>query len=103
MANYTRSYSLLTVGSSTVTSAVVFIGDAATISVSLQTVGASVVSIDGSSAEGFKEAIPENTWSNMTVLIANGIFAVQPGARWLRARQAASSSSASVQLAFSVR
>lgn len=101
--HYSRNYSLLTVGSSTITSQPVFVGDAATMSVSLQTVGESVVSIEGSSSDGFKAAIPENTWSNMTVLTANGIFAVQPGIRWLRARQAASSSSASVQLAFAVR
>ena len=107
MAQYSKYYSLFTRGTSAITSRVVNVADAAEMSVSVLSVGASVVSIEASNAEGVTAAIPDNSWSNVTVLTAipaaGGIFAIQPGMRWLRVRQAASSSSNTVELSYTVR
>ena len=107
MAQYSKNYSLLTRGSSTITSRVVNVQDAGEMSISVLSVAASVVSIEASNAEGITDTIPDNSWSNVTVLTAvpaaGGIFAIQPGMRWLRVRQAASSSSNTVSLAVMVR
>ena len=100
---YTKTYGLLSYASATTNSNPVFVGDAAALGLSLQTVAASVVTIQASMAEGFAAATPADTWSTATVLTANGAYAVQVGMRWLRAIQAASSSSATVRMAKQVR
>ena len=94
-----KVYQMLSWTSSTATSGSVFAGDARNLSVSLTTTAGSVVTLQGSNADGFTAAIPAGTWSTVTVFTAPGIYAVQPGMRWLRAQQAASSSSASLALA----
>ncbi len=43
--------------------------------------------------------IPAGTWSTVTALTAPGNYAIQPGMRWFRVQQAASSSSGSMVLA----
>jgi hypothetical protein len=107
MAQYSKNYSLLTRGTSAITSRNVLVVDAAEMSVSVLSVAASVVSIEASNDHGLNAAIPDNSWSNVTVLTAipatGGIFAIQPGMRWLRVRQAASSSSNTVTLSLTVR
>lgn len=100
---YTKTYTMMSYASATTTSNAVFVGDAAALGLSLQTVAASVVTIQASMAEGQVAAIPADTWSTATVLTANGAYAVQVGMRWLRATQAASSSSATVRLTKQVR
>lgn len=97
--SYTKQYQMLSWASSTATSGAVFVGDAETLSASLTTTAGSVVTLQGSNAEGFASTIGSVTWSTVTVFTAPGTYAVQPGMRWLRAQQAASSSSASLQLA----
>ena len=96
-------YQILSYTSSTITGRTVLVQDAATMSLSLVSVAASVVTVQGSNAHGLTSAIPEHTWSTVTVLTGNGIYAVQPGMRWLRALQAASGSSNSLALVYSVR
>ena len=100
MAHYQKLYTLLSGTSSTATSGAVFVGDAFSLSCSLVTTAASVVTLQGSNDDGFTAAI--GTWSTLTALTANGIYAIQPGARWLRAQQAASSSSATLKLSKTV-
>lgn len=100
---YSKSYSLFTWGTSAITSRSVLVQDAAEMSISVLTIAASVVSVEASNAEGITVAIPEASWSNVTVLTANGIYAIQPGMKWIRTRQAASTSSTTQTLAVAVR
>ena len=94
---YTKQHNLLSYTSSTATGAPVFVGDASTLAVSLQTVTtASTYTIQGSNDDGFTVAIVN--WSTVSTLTATGIYAIQPGMRWLRAQQAASNSSATLRL-----
>lgn len=92
-----REYSLMTRGFSGLTSAAIYVGDARTLSLSLVTqTTASTYTVQGSNANGFTATIPENTWSTITLLTAQGIYGVQPGVAWLRAIEAASTSSATM-------
>lgn len=91
-----RTNTILSWASSGVTSQSVFIGDASAIGLSLATVAASVVSIEVNNQSGFSGALTEAGWSAATVLSANGPYNLEPGHRWLRARQAASTSSATL-------
>lgn len=94
-------FTLLSWNSSTATSPPLFVGDARMVSVSLTTTTtASLYTLQGSNAEGFIAAIPAGQWSTVTVLTLPGIYAVQPGMRWLRGQQAASSSSCTLIVAY---
>jgi len=92
--------------SSTVTSNAVWVGDANTISVSIQSVAAvaSVWSLDGNDGDGFLSALGTGLagtdWSNITTIAAQGIYSVTPGARWLRLIRPAVNSQASVVIAY---
>ena len=68
----------------------IFVGDARLLSLSVQTStgSASNVTVRLSNADGFAEAIPAASWSAVTVLDADGIFTIDPGARWLMAERA---------------
>ena len=76
--------------SSTVTWGPVWVGDANTISVSLQSVAAvaSVWTIEGNNQDGFVTALSALSapveWSTVTTITAQGMYSVTPGARWLR-------------------
>ena len=99
--SYTRLRPLLSWASSTITGPAVFVGDATSVSLSLQTVtAASTYTVQGSNDDGFTSAIAN--WSTVTLLTATGVYTVQPGLRWFRALQAASSSSATLLLAQNV-
>ena len=100
--SYTRDYNLLSWASSTATGGAVFVGDARTVSLSLQTVTtASTYTIQGSNDNGFTAAIVQ--WSTVTTMTVNGAtILLNPGQRWYRAQQAASSSSATLRLSLSV-
>lgn len=101
MSQIRRTYSMMTVGFSGQTSNPVYIGDAAGGSLSLSLITAdasSAYTVQGSNADGFTAAIPANTWSTMTVLGAGGIYAIQPGAAWLRAIESFSTSSGTLIL-----
>lgn len=67
----------------------VFVGDCELISVSIQssTGSASNVTISLSNDHGFNSAIVFR--SGVTVLPSQGIFSIDPGARWLRAERGA--------------
>lgn len=94
-----KTLTLLSWNSSTATSPAVFVGDVVRHVVSLTTTtSASAYTLQGTNADGFSAAIPAGQWSTVTVLTAAGIYAVQTGMRWLRAQQAASTSSATLQL-----
>lgn len=96
-----QQFTMLSWNSSTATSRSIFVGDARSMSVSLTTTtAASTYTLQGSNADGFVDAIPAGQWSTVTALTAPGIYAVQTGMRWLRAQQAASTSSATLILAF---
>jgi hypothetical protein len=94
-----KTITMLSWNSSTATSQPMFVGDVVRMSLSLTTTtAASAYTIQGSNADGFTVAIPATQWSTVTVLTVGGIFAVQTGMRWIRAQQAASTSSATLQL-----
>jgi hypothetical protein len=94
-----RTITMLSWNSSTATSVPIFVGDVVRMSVSLTTTtAASTYTLQGSNADGFATAIPSGQWSTVTALTAPGIYAIQTGMRWLRAQQAASTSSATLQL-----
>ncbi len=93
-----RHYSLMTRGFSGITSNPIYVGDATTIAASLTTVAASVVTIQGTTDNLFTTSAASAAWSTMTVLTANGIYAIQPGAAWIRGVEAASTSSATLTI-----
>lgn len=106
---YSRQYTLLGASSSTLSSAPTFIGDARFLAVSVvtSTTSASNVTLRGSIADGLQSAIPNNTWSVLTVLPNAGLFTIEPGVRWLLAERAdigvSASSNVTVLLAMQVR
>lgn len=65
------------------TSAPMFTGDFQSLTV--QFGSASTVTLQGSNADGFTAAIPDGTWSNLSVIVAAGIQKVETGFRWMRA------------------
>jgi hypothetical protein len=85
------------------TSPSIFVGDVRLLSVSIQTstASASNVSISLSNDDGFRAAVQH--WSVVTVLPNQGIFTIDPGARWLKAERAniamgSTASNATIQL-----
>ncbi len=74
------------VQSATFTSASVLVADFDNVSLSwlTDTTAASRYSVEASNAEGFDAAIPDATWSNITTVLADGIYTVDPGVRWIR-------------------
>lgn len=84
--NYTNYAPLLGSGSSG-TSPAIFIGDARTLSVSIltSTTSSSLFTISASNSDGFQSA-PE-AFSTVTVLTQQGVYIIEPGARWLRAER----------------
>ena len=70
------------------TSPHVFVGDCRLLSVSIQTStgSASNITVSLSNDDGFTAAV--GFWSNVTIIPAQGMYAVDPGARWLRAERA---------------
>lgn len=81
---YTRDHSFFTgLTSSMTTSAPMFTGDFQ--SLTIQIGSASTVTLQGSNADGFTEAIPAGTWSTLSVIAAVGIQKVETGFRWMRA------------------
>jgi hypothetical protein len=85
---YSNSKVLLGSGSSG-TSPDVFVGDCRLLSISIQTStgSASNVTIALSNDHGFNAAVAFR--STVTVLPNQGIYAIDPGARWIRAERAA--------------
>lgn len=86
--SYTRSQVILD-SSSSGTGTAYWTGDARILTLSVQssTASASRFTINGSNADGFKEAIPEASWSVLTTITTRGVFTVDPGCRWIRAEQ----------------
>lgn len=87
---WTRAKTLLGASSSTLSSAPYFIGNAETLSVSIisSTASASNITLRGSNADGLQAAIPNASWSVLTVLPAAGNYVVERGLRWLLAERA---------------
>ena len=83
---------------STNTSAPVFVGDCRLLSISVmsQVAGASVVTVSLSNTGGFSTD-SVFFWSTATLIQAQGIYTVDPGARWIRVERA-SASTTTVQL-----
>ena len=73
--------------SSSFTSAPFLIADFGTISLSWITTAAvaSNLTVQMTNAEGFRATIAEGEWSDASIVPADGIFRVDPGARWMRA------------------
>lgn len=87
--------------SSTYTSGAIYVGDAATLSVSVTTVNAvaSTVSIEGSNDHGLDDSGAVTNWSVVTALTAYPfIGTIDPGLRWVRFRRFSNESTASVIL-----
>jgi hypothetical protein len=83
--------------SSLVTSAVYFVGDAEELTAFLDIDSATTCVLQGSNAQGFREAIAEDEWSTLTTMVsvsANQLVNIEPGFRWLRGlRETASNAS----------
>ena len=74
-------------GQSTITSNVFFVGDAEELTVFLDIDSATTPILQGSNAQGFREAIAEDEWSTLTTMTsvaANQLLNIEPGFRWLR-------------------
>lgn len=71
------------------TSPSIFVGDCRLLSLSVvtSTGSASNVTVSLSNDPGFSAVI--GSWSNVTILPNQGIFSIDPGARWIRVERAA--------------
>ena len=89
--------------SSTYTSNAFFVQDAATISVSVQTVvaTASTITIQGSNDHGLNDsAATVAAWSTVTALTAfPALVTIDPGLRWLRFQRGSQESLSTTQMA----
>ena len=85
---YTRDEVILT-SSSSGTGLACWVGDARLITLSIRssTASASRFTISGSNDDGFQSAIAEGSWSVITTIVSQGIYTLDPGARWIRAEQ----------------
>lgn len=79
--------------SSTGTSNPCFVGDCRllTLSIQTQTASASNITVSLSNTNGFQSNDSAFFWSNVTILPAQGIFTIDPGARWIRVERASGS------------
>lgn len=83
--------------SSTYTSSPYFIGDYQQMSVSwLSTGGTSTLTLQMTNEDGFRTSL--TTWSDVTGLTVQGIYAIEAGGRWLRAQRTAVDSLGEVYL-----
>lgn len=82
--------------SSSFTSASHYVGDYAIMSVEWPDGGNSNLTLEGSNDDGFRSSI--NTWSTLSVIAAAGIYTIDPGVRWLRAKRSSADSLAAVTL-----
>ena len=82
---------------SDITSAVYFVGDAEELTADARIASATTVHLQGTNAQGFREAIAETAWSTLTqvsAVAANTIYNIEPGFRWIRGlRETASTAS----------
>lgn len=80
-----------------ITSGTYWVGDAEELTVFLDVDSATTITLQGSNAIGFREAISEGEWSTLTTLVgasANDLLNIEPGFRWIRGlRETASSAS----------
>lgn len=82
--------------SSTFTSGTHWTGDYRQISVDISAALNSGMSIEGSNDDGFRAAV--TNWSTLTRITAAGIYAVDPGFRWMRGRRQSADSRADLVL-----
>lgn len=87
--------------SATTTSNAVLVADwnAITISWVTQSASASLLTIQGTDADGFTATIAAGEWSTVTQLSGQGVYAIEPGLRWIRAGRSAIDSQGSVVVA----
>lgn len=85
---YTRDEVILT-SSSSGTGPACWVGDARLITLSIRSSNASAsrYTINGSNDNGFQAAIAEGSWSVLTTIVSQGLYTLDPGARWIRAEQ----------------
>ena len=90
--------------SSTITSNSVLVADAAQITISIVSVAAVAGNwtLKGTNADGFSAAIAEGEGSNVSVIAAQGLYSVTPGARWVRTLRPTVNSLASIVLSYRV-
>jgi len=82
-----RSDLFASVSTSNITSAVYFVGDSEELTVALDIDSETTCVIQGSNAQGFREAIAAGDWSTLTTVAsvaANDLLNVEPGFRWIR-------------------
>src|SRR3954466_5492984 len=90
--SYAKGKQLLNATSAN-TSPSVFVGDCRllTISIMSQVAGASNITISLSNNGGMQSNDSVFFWSVATLIPAQGIFTIDPGARWIRAERASAS------------
>ena len=106
---FSRHITMLESGStlsSTFTSNAFLVTDwnAITLSYLTQAAAASTLTVQGANSNGLNPTsitsnITEGSWSNLTVLSAQGMYAIEPGVRWMRCIRTSADSMALVQLA----
>lgn len=86
--------------SSTYTSEALLVVDyphAQSISVITADTGASRFTLQGTLEDGFAAAIDTDSWSDLTVITAGGLYTVDPGVRWVRMLRSALESTSTVR------
>ena len=86
--------------SSTFTSNSILIADYDNLTVSwlTDTTATSRFTIEGTNSDGLTVTIPDASWSVVTTVLADGIYSIDPGIRWLRGRRASNESLAIAEL-----
>ena len=104
---YSRQATVLdstSANSSTRTSNAFLVGDAQQISVSYltQAAVASNLTVQGSNDDGLSAGVGALNFSTISIVAAQGIFTITPGARWIRFVRPAVDSQASISLNYRV-
>lgn len=91
-----RHLSIMTPSGATQTGAVL-VADFRNLTLSLRTNDTtSAYTVQLSNAHGLTSTIPANSWSNSTILVAQGQYEIEAGSRWLRVQL--SSSTVTIEL-----
>ena len=93
---------LTSTNTSTYTSPAYAVIEYAAQSVSIQTLNAvtSLFTIQATNVDGSTTSIAEGNWSNVTAITSQGIYTLDPGARWMRVLRSSLESFSTVAASF---
>ena len=93
---YERQIVLLKGLNSDMTSSAAFTGDYRTMTIQIDAIAGSMITIQGSNDDGFRSSIA--TWSNLTAITSAGMFTIDPGVRWIRVQRASADTDNTITL-----